>query len=277
MGEFSAAWLDLREAVDRRSRNTALAAALRQHMAGRPGVRVADLGCGTGANLRACAPLLGPQQHWLLLDNDAALLGAARDRLSRWADAATPEPGGLRLRKAGITITVQLQQADLAVGLQSLSLDLLTASALFDLASPHFIAQAAEAAIRQGAAFYTVLTYDGEQSWSPAHALDEYVRRAFNAHQLGDKGFGPAAGPNATSVLQAAFASAGYLVETGASPWVLEPGDALLLAGLANGIADAVAETGMVAPLALAAWRAQPRSAARTGHIDLLALPRPRS
>ena len=33
---------------------------------------------------------------------------------------------------------------------------------------------------------------------------------AFHAHQAGDKGFGPAAGPGATAALQAAFEGAGY-------------------------------------------------------------------
>ena len=40
-------------------------------------ITVVDLGCGTGSNLRATAPLLGPEQHWTLVDYEP---GAARRR-----------------------------------------------------------------------------------------------------------------------------------------------------------------------------------------------------
>ena len=37
-------------------------------------MRVLDLGAGTGANLRATAPLIEAPQHWVLADNDVELL-----------------------------------------------------------------------------------------------------------------------------------------------------------------------------------------------------------
>ena len=58
MSAFPADWLDLREPVDHRSRNQALAQALARHFDGWRPLTVVDLGCGTGSNLRATAPLL---------------------------------------------------------------------------------------------------------------------------------------------------------------------------------------------------------------------------
>ena len=92
MSGFSAQWLDLREPVDHRSRNVELGRRLARHFEGWRPITVVDLGCGTGSNLRATAPLLGPDQSWTLVDYDQALLDAAGERLDRL---------GRRLRQAG--------------------------------------------------------------------------------------------------------------------------------------------------------------------------------
>src|SRR5690606_7817399 len=85
---FSADWLRQREPFDRAARNGA-AGHLRlptRLSAFRPpqGVpwRVIDLACGTGANLRWLAPVLGGEQEWLMLDHDAALLQRLPSALS---------------------------------------------------------------------------------------------------------------------------------------------------------------------------------------------------
>ena len=62
--------------------------------------------------------------------------------------------------------------------------------------SADFIAEFAAAVARcRKSAFYTVLTYDGDQRWTPEHEADAALASAFHAHQRRDKGFGPAAGP----------------------------------------------------------------------------------
>src|SRR5882724_845129 len=85
---FSADWLALREPADLRARERSLADRLRRRFAAYPSLRVIDLGCGTGSNLRAVAPWLGRQQAWRLVDHDPALLREAARRLSSWADRA---------------------------------------------------------------------------------------------------------------------------------------------------------------------------------------------
>ena len=87
MSGFTAEWLALREAADARARAPALASMLRERLASRRAVAIVDLGSGTGANLRATAPLLGKRQSWRLVDHDQALLDEAAARLVDWADA----------------------------------------------------------------------------------------------------------------------------------------------------------------------------------------------
>ena len=276
MSGFSPNWLDLREPVDHRSRNRALADALARYFDGWQPLMVVDLGCGTGSNLRATAPLLGPEQHWTLVDHDQALLDAAAIRLTAWADASKDADGGLSLRKGQQRISVAFRRADLAGNLKG-ALDpaphLVTAAALFDLVSADFIAKVAAAVVARNCAFYTVLTYDGDQRWQPEHEADAAMGEAFHAHQGGDKGFGAAAGPSAPDLLSDAFAAARYTVSEADSAWRLGPADQDLIDTLADGFAAAVKETGRLAAARLASWRGLRRMAAVVGHADTLALP----
>jgi hypothetical protein len=180
------------------------------------------------------------------------------------------------LRKDGRRMAVAFVQADLARDLERVlgEPDLVTGAALFDLVSADWIGRLAQAVADQGAAFYTALTYDGGETWDPPHPDDAAMLAAFHAHQRRDKGFGPAAGPDATERLAEAFCAADYAVETGASPWRLGPQDRALVAELAQGVAAAVGETGRVPPERIADWLAHRLEASCTvGHHDLLALP----
>jgi SAM-dependent methyltransferase len=276
MSGFSADWLALREGADHRSRDAMLAMKFADRLQGREGIEVTDLGCGTGSNLRATYALLGARQSWVLVDYDAALLAAARTRLTAWADASEAQADRLTLKKSGKTIDVRFRQADLTKDLDFAlgeAPQLVTASALFDLCSKGFIAEFARAVATRRAVFYTVLTYNGIQGWTPGHRADGAMAGAFHAHQTRDKGFGASAGPMAPAELAGAFRAAGYSVAEGDSPWLLGRFDQALVDALASGFADAVAETGAVDAATIADWRKLARSGAEVGHTDTLALP----
>lgn len=276
MSGFSADWLALREPADHRARSREIAAALAARLDQRARVSVVDIGCGTGSNLRGTAPLLGQSQRWTLVDYDARLLEAARGALAGWADTSASDGDGLMLEKDGKAIRVAFRRADLNADLdQALgeSADLVTAAALFDLASPAFIRRFATAVARRRAVFYTVLTYNGIQRWTPRHPSDNAMIAAFHTHQMQDKGFGPSAGPTAPAELADAFQLAGYSVLEGDSPWQLGARDSILVAELAQGYVDAVRETGKVDAATLAAWADVTRTGAVVGHTDTLAVP----
>ena len=276
MSGFSPEWLQLREPVDHRSRDRGLAAELRAYFAGRSEVIVADLGCGAGSNIRATYELLPSTQSWTLVDYDARLLAVARERLSAWADRCIAVGNGLHLVKNGKSLQVAFRQVDLNTDLDSglgATPDLVTASALFDLCSEPFIQRFAKAVSSRQAAFYTVLTYNGSQSWTPPHVVDRELTGAFHAHQKTDKGFGVSAGPDAPVALAQGFRDEGAIVREGRSPWTLGAGDQLLIDNLADGFADAVRETREVSADLIAAWAKVRRTGAIVGHTDTLALP----
>jgi hypothetical protein len=95
---------------------------------------------------------------------------------------------------------------------------------------------------------------------------------AFRAHQVTDKGFGPAAGPMAPQLLAAAFDAAGYTLSEGDSTWRLEAGDEALIAELVPGFVTAVRETKAVPESSITDWLKIQRTEALVGHTDTLAL-----
>ncbi len=263
---FSPEWLALREPADHASINAAVRAALQSALDPRPELKIVDLGCGAGSNLRGLAPALRACQHWTLVDYDPRLLETARDRLA-----------GFRPDRIA---SVSYRQADFSTGDFAdlvAGADLVTAAALFDLISVPVIDKFAAAVAANRQVFTTVLTYDGIAAWNPAHPADNGMREAFNQHQLGDKGFGPAAGPGATAALAAAFVHHGYRVIRGKSPWVLDRSYAELRRDLDAGWAGAVRETRLVPQAAIDSWlagrAADPDAVTIVGHEDLLALP----
>lgn len=276
---FSAAWLALREPVDHRSVSVELRAAVARHFAGRDRIHLLDLGCGSGSNLRGLAPFLGPDQQWTLVDWSEELLAHARAALTDWADDARQDGETLLVVKGGRRISVDFMRADLARHAEHAldrSVDLVTAAAFFDLVSEDWIHAFCGALAVRKLPLYAVLTYDGRERWWPAHPADEAMLSAFHAHQRRDKGFGPAAGPDAADVLSRALVAQGFEVARAASPWITTRADASLVEELAAGAAGAVAETGLVPPEDVEAWLAARRvaHACEIGHLDVFAVPR---
>lgn len=278
MTGFSADWLSLREPADRRARNVSVLQDVAAALGDIESLSVLDLGCGTGSSLRAVAPMLSRFQRWRLVDHDRALLDAAGTALMSWADRADIDTDRLALAKGECEIEVTFHRFDLKDDLSPLLAvepDLVTASALFDLMPAAWLGGFVKALAERRLPLYAALTYDGQESWLPPHPLDGAVHAAFLAHQRGDKGLGPAAGPDAAEVLRAAFVDAGYEVSIGESPWTLGEEDAAMRSALAEGIAAAAQETGQVTAEDAATWRAarQGPGSCRIGHLDLFARP----
>jgi len=267
MGRFSENWLALREPADHASINALVRRELRTYFARLDEIRVLDLGCGAGSNALSMIPDLPSSQKWTLIDFDLQLLEIARERVTS-------------LPTEMVTLSVALQPADLAKDDISHFIgdaDLITAAAFFDLVSHAYIERLVQQIAEAGAVFTTTLTYDGIVAWLPEHHLDSVLRSAFNGHQRSDKGFGPAAGPDATDALSRAFERYGYRVIRGTSPWILTSKFSQLRQHTNLGWTEAAAETGQISQDDLAAWStfrsAHPDGVTIVGHEDLIALP----
>lgn len=278
MGGFSPEWLSLREPADLVARSPVVLQAMRDVFAGQTLCRICDLGSGTGSSIRAFASWLPRRQEWHLLDHDSANITAAHAELARWAERSSMEGDRMLLKGQARLLAVHFDTVDLAGNDDFIPEDtnLVSASALFDLTSAAWLDRMAGQIVSRGLSLLATLNYDGDMQFKPADPLDDSVVVAFNRHQAGDKGFGPALGPKAGSYLAGKLKSLGYKVVTAPSPWWMGSADAGLKSATLEGVVSAVAETGAVARADLDRWAALRRgnlAEMTVGHIDLFATP----
>jgi hypothetical protein len=262
---FSSGWLTLREPYDRRARNAAVLDAVAAWAAERPSIAAVDLACGLGSTLRAVSERLPKRQSWRLVDNDLSLLARA-------AQLAKPP-----------NLTVTPVPVDLARDLEAAldgPVELVTTSALLDLVSHDWLDRLVTETATRRLPVYAALSYDGLATLDPADPLDSAVVDAVNQHQRGDKGFGPALGPEAAATAPSRFEAIGYTITQGASDWVFGPKDAEMQTEVLTGWAVAAREIGETSIGDIINWLARRRdhiaagrSSMRVGHVDFFARP----
>ena len=244
MSGFSAEWLALREPADHAARATAVTQCVAQSVVSQPNLTVADLGCGTGSNVRYLAPFLPSARTWRLLDHDAALLGVARRLL------AVPTE----------STVIDLHALD-ASSLEGCHL--VTASALLDLVSDTWLVRVASICRQTRASVLFALNYDGRIACTPHDPDDNLVRDLVNRHQRTDKGLGAALGPDSGPRTAAVLREVGYDVCIEKSDWQMGPAEADLQRQLIDGWVSAAIELSPADADRVHAWRVR-----RVAHID---------
>ncbi|MDT8878783.1 hypothetical protein RSO68_04820 [Halomonas saccharevitans] len=266
---FSAAWLSLREGLDARSRSHRLTGLAADWLSERDAPHgIVDLGSGSGSNQRFLAARLPGPQRWRLVDHDAELLAHARRR------------GALLRDGAGQALTLETACRSLfPVDRELLAdVDLVVASALIDLMPKHWLALLVGACASCGQALLITLSVDGDWAFLDRRGErvedgeDIAVRTLFQAHQLRDKGLGPALGGEAPAVMASQLTAAGFRVESAATPWHLAPGDASqrsLAEALITGWHDAALEEAPTQALRLGDWRDRRLADIQAGELGL--------
>ena len=275
--QFATDWLTLREDADFTSRSKQLPRKAADWLKARAQTwHMVDLGAGRGSNMRFLAPFLSAPQHWTLVDHDAALLEEAKASASL-------------LPNQTITVETLCTSLDSLDHVPLQAAQLVTASALLDLVSQHWIDMLVAHCVKHEQALLMALSVTGEWGFTDAQGEpvadneDHWLLALFIAHQRRDKGLGDALGGQAHKVLIDALEQANYHVEQASAPWRLaakNPAHQPLMRSLIEEWAEAATEQAPEAATRIGEWRDQRmRSVARgevgiwVGHCDLLALP----
>ncbi|TDD76128.1 class I SAM-dependent methyltransferase [Actinomadura rubrisoli] len=255
MTGFDPEWLELRESADAEARAADLLAPLQEALPARGPLIIWDLGCGTGSLGRWLAPRLPNPQHWILYDDDPALLAKAR------------VPASFETRAGDLAA---LRAADLA------GASLVTASALLDVLTPARVDGLAAAITAARLPALLTLSVTGRVRLSPPDPLDADLAAAFDAHQRR----GGLLGPDAVAAASEAFGRRGADVRTRPSPWRLGPDRPALTAAWLHGwVAAAVEQRPDLGPAADGYLRRRAGDLhiadlhVEVAHADLLALP----
>ncbi|MQA31540.1 MAG: class I SAM-dependent methyltransferase [Luteitalea sp.] len=286
MDETFSRWLAIREPLDAAARSAGLTRAVATQFPHDRLLRILDLGSGTGSNARYLIGRLPPRQRWVLVDHDADLLAEVPVRMAGWGAAhgyqshATDE--GVSLRGERLDCHVTTRRVDLNVLDPELfaGQDLVTGSALLDLVSDRWLQALASASATSKASVLFALTYNGGSHCAPPEPEDARVLELMNSHQHGDKGFGPAAGPEAADRAVEAFERVGYAVRRARSDWVLTPQATELQVRLLSGWREAAAAMAPDEASRTSGWLARRlahvaagRSRVVVGHEDVAAWP----
>ena len=286
MSNFSAEWLAIRESADMAARAPGLIARVVEWSGLHAHISVVDLGAGTGSCLRALAPRISTRQTWRLVDHSGALLEAASTRLSAWVAlrglSVHKGPSCWRAEGENADYKIIFEERDLADGFNNIgpAVDLVTASALLDLASADWCRDLALWCSKTGANLYACLNYDGHFYFVPPHPDDFAVCDVINRHQRNDKGLGPALGSGAVGVLLKELAAVGYKYLTAPSPWLLDPSNSVLQAALVRDWSQLASDESWTNAEKALSWRnfrldaiQADQSSLKVGHVDLWAWP----
>ena len=272
MEKFSSEWLALREQEDLLARNSTILECVIEHLKGEKRLNILDIGCGTGATMRALLPKFEQPQHWTLLDVDHELLVHAR---------CLNEP-----LVSDSNYTLDTKFADLTAGFEFLNSEysLVTATALLDLVSEAWIKEFAKALKHNNLSFYCRITPNNSIEFDPKEDLDEKVISTFNTHRYSDKGFGMSLGGHAADFTIEQLQSFGFDVRSSLETWGNRHHNKsfrkIFNSKLVEGISQAVNNTKLFDASELKQWTDSRLSAIQNGEceirfevIDFLATP----
>jgi SAM-dependent methyltransferase len=266
----------LKEAADKRAKNSDVSDALSGWFEGRTSLDVLDLHAGTGATLRALAPILAQDQSWTLYARDTAEEALARDHLTRWAPAARATDEGLFIERQGQKIAVRFRQYDVVAAGGALAEPPPSLVVIDDdlMRYPAAVIRKLVAILAdRRSVLHARLIYDGRLKLQPHHAADGAFTAALHRELMRDMGHGETTGPQAANEIGEQLRLSDYSVIEGPSHLHLRAAEAPLIHAVARRLAEAQRAVARGHDKMIDTWLARPRATLEISQTDLVALP----
>ncbi len=275
--EFDTSWLNHRFAFDEAARNPAVEAACLNYLSTTPTLNLVDVGSGTGANFIHFFEKLDRPQQWHFVDWDQRLLQASLQRISAYAQEKSypVQSSENRLSLDLGTHTIQIQthcgsfeQIEDLVDLTSL--DIVMASAFFDLFRPDQLLPFLEKLRTASTAFLFTLNYVA-MHFDPALPDDQQMVQYYEDHMQRPKAAGAGMGPHCSAHIREWLSAGSVDFVEGESTWQIGPGDTQMFSFLLGFMHEAIGELSLsTAPWSdFENWWRHRKQASESGELDL--------
>ena len=194
MHEFQNKWLNLRESVDRNSRNKKILNLINKFYKNKKNIRIIDLGSGAGSNFRFLKSRLSNNQYWSFVDISHESTNYFKKNI----------------KFSSKIIKTNFKIIDIINDLNKISFNdynLVTGSAFLDILPKNWFNNFYKLNINTEIVYFA-LNYDGNFKFFPKHKDDKKILNLFNKDQKSDKGIGEVAvGPNCSKIINKVFKS----------------------------------------------------------------------
>ena len=192
MHEFQNKWLNLRESIDRNSRNQKILYLINNFYKNNSHIKIIDLGSGTGSNYRFLKSRLSNNQYWSFVDISYQSTSFFKKNIKYSS----------KIKKTNFKIVDAINNLN---KIKFNEYNLVTGSAFLDIL-PNKWFKKFHRLNADTEIVYFALNYDGNFKFLPKHKDDKKIVNIFNKDQKSDKGIGElAVGPNCTSIIKKVF------------------------------------------------------------------------
>ena len=226
--QFSS-WLDERFIHDVNARNKEVEGTCFAYFDKLDAIHIMDVGSGTGSTFLALHNKITKDQNWTFLEQDSSLIEHSIQRICKELQqeryVINKTDAIVTFTKGSKTITLKTINDSLLnidTYLRDRSIDLVTASAIFDLFSIDQYAKFEQIVRGHNCAILSVLNYTG-MSFNPVVEGDETCIDLYHGHMLRSQHFGIGMGPNCHRDIKKYYSDNGANYTEGASIWHLDP------------------------------------------------------
>ena len=192
MHEFQNKWLNLRETVDRNSRNKRILYLINKFFKNKKNIRIVDLGSGTGSNYRFLKSQLLNNQYWFFVDISHQSTNYFKKNIKLSS----------KIKKTNFKIVDAINNLE---KINFNDYNLVTGSAFLDILPKTWFKNFHKLNVDTEIVYFA-LNYNGNFKFFPKHKDDKRILNIFNKDQKSDKGIGEVAvGPDCTELINKVF------------------------------------------------------------------------